>query len=78
MKEGDEKMNEENIEELMKREWRIREDNRIMAQMRVDDLQQIYDTVNGSLYQAKAELEEHERRVKTAVDNYEASRGVEE
>ena len=50
----------------MKREWRIREDSRIMAQIRVTELQQIYDTVNGCLHHAKAELEEHERRVKTA------------
>ena len=67
----------ENIEELMK-EWRIREDNRVLAQIRVNDLQQIYDTVNGSLHRAKADLVEYERRVKTAADNYEASRGVEE
>ena len=60
-------MNEESIEKL--KEWRIKEDNRVMAQMRVDDLQQIYDTVNGSLHRAKAELEEHERRVNTAEEN---------
>jgi hypothetical protein len=76
-------MNEENIDnalslsELFMNEWKTMLERRRMAQLRVNDLQQIYDTVNGSLHRAKAELEEHERREKIAVDNYEASRGVE-
>jgi len=46
------------------------------AKTHVKDLQQIYDTVNGSLYLAKLQLDIYEELNQKAIDEYHSSLGV--
>tara|TARA_R110002012_G_C11566718_1_gene603935 strand:- start:43 stop:243 length:201 start_codon:yes stop_codon:yes gene_type:complete len=53
--------------------WRL-----YQAKTHVKDLQQIYDTVRGSLDMAKIQLEIYEEQNQRAIDKYNASKGENE
>ena len=58
--------------EMEEAHWRL-----YQAKTHVKDLQQIYDTVNGSLHMAKLQLEVYEEQNQKAIDEYHTSVGVE-